>query len=196
MPETPASRPRLRGVSHLSMFPVAAGLRDPARVHRAQRRGARLGDRVRRRRHGDVRGERLLPRDHVDAAVRRWLARLDHATVYGLIAATYTPFGLLVLDGAWQVTILAIVWSGAAVGDPHEAVLGRRAEVAVGVDRARARLGERRRDARDRAAIGVGGFCSSPRADCSTPPARSCMRCAVRIRRRVSSDTTSCSTRS
>jgi hemolysin III len=48
-------------------------------------------------------------------AVRRWLARLDHATVYGLIAATYTPFGLLVLDGAWQVTILAIVWSGAAV---------------------------------------------------------------------------------
>ncbi len=46
--------------------------------------------------------------------VRRWLARLDHATVYGLIAATYTPFGLLVLDGAWQVTILAVVWVGAA----------------------------------------------------------------------------------
>ena len=35
--------------------------------------------------------------------------------MYGLIAATYTPFGLLVLDGAWQVTMLAIVWSGAAV---------------------------------------------------------------------------------
>ena len=46
--------------------------------------------------------------------VRRWLARLDHATVYGLIAATYTPFGLLVLTGAWRVTILAIVWGGAA----------------------------------------------------------------------------------
>jgi hemolysin III len=45
---------------------------------------------------------------------RRWLARLDHATVYGLIAATYTPFGLLVLDGAWRVTILAVVWGGAA----------------------------------------------------------------------------------
>ena len=50
-----------------------------------------------------------------EPAVRRWLARLDHATVYGLIAATYTPFGLLVLEGAWRVTILAIVWSGAAV---------------------------------------------------------------------------------
>ena len=46
--------------------------------------------------------------------VRRWLARLDHATVYGLIAATYTPFGLLVLEGAWRVTILAVVWGGAA----------------------------------------------------------------------------------
>jgi hemolysin III len=46
--------------------------------------------------------------------VRRRLARLDHATVYGLIAATYTPFGLLVLHGAWRVTILAIVWGGAA----------------------------------------------------------------------------------
>ena len=45
--------------------------------------------------------------------VRGWLARLDHATVYGLIAATYTPFGLLALHGAWRVTVLTIVWSGA-----------------------------------------------------------------------------------
>ena len=29
MPETPAVRPRLRGVSHLSMFPVAAGFAIP-----------------------------------------------------------------------------------------------------------------------------------------------------------------------
>ena len=46
---------------------------------------------------------------------RSWLARLDHATVYGLIAATYTPFGLLVLHGAWRVSVLAVVWSGALV---------------------------------------------------------------------------------
>ncbi len=46
---------------------------------------------------------------------RSWLARLDHATVYGLIAATYTPFGLLILDGTWRVTVLAIVWTGAAL---------------------------------------------------------------------------------
>jgi len=28
---------------------------------------------------------------------RRWLRRLDHAGIYGLIAGTYMPFGLLVL---------------------------------------------------------------------------------------------------
>ena len=46
---------------------------------------------------------------------RLWLRRLDHAGIFGLIAATYTPFGLLVLHGAWQKTVLAVVWSGAAV---------------------------------------------------------------------------------
>jgi hemolysin III len=46
---------------------------------------------------------------------RLWLRRLDHAGIFGLIAATYTPFGLLVLHGAWQKTILAVVWTGAAL---------------------------------------------------------------------------------
>ena len=47
------------------------------------------------------------------AAHRRWLRRLDHAGVYGLIAGTYTPFGLLVLQGNWRIVVLSIVWSGA-----------------------------------------------------------------------------------
>jgi hemolysin III len=46
-------------------------------------------------------------------ARRRWLRRIDHAGVYGLIAGTYTPFGLLVLDGSWRIVVLGIVWSGA-----------------------------------------------------------------------------------
>jgi channel protein (hemolysin III family) len=49
-----------------------------------------------------------------DARRRRWMRRLDHAGIYALIAGTYTPFGLLVLGGAWSVVVLAIVWSGAA----------------------------------------------------------------------------------
>jgi hemolysin III len=46
-------------------------------------------------------------------AARRRLRRLDHAGIYGLIAGTYTPFGLLVLSGAWRITVLGIVWAGA-----------------------------------------------------------------------------------
>ena len=42
----------------------------------------------------------------------RWSRRIDHAGVYLLIAGTYTPFGLLVLDGAW--TIVCSPSSGAA----------------------------------------------------------------------------------
>jgi hemolysin III len=44
---------------------------------------------------------------------RRWLRRIDHAGVYGLIAGTYTAFGLLVLEGNWRPVVLGIVWIGA-----------------------------------------------------------------------------------
>jgi hemolysin III len=44
---------------------------------------------------------------------RAWLARLDHAGVYLLIAGTYAPFGLIVMSTGWAVPILAIVWGGA-----------------------------------------------------------------------------------
>jgi hemolysin III len=47
-------------------------------------------------------------------AKRRWLRRLDHAGIYALIAGTYTPVGLLVLTGNWQLAVLGIVWIGAA----------------------------------------------------------------------------------
>jgi hemolysin III len=48
--------------------------------------------------------------------VRAWLARVDHAGIYLLIAGAYTPFGFLVLSPAWAVPVLALVWSGALVG--------------------------------------------------------------------------------
>jgi hemolysin III len=46
---------------------------------------------------------------------RSWMRRLDNATIFVLIAGTYTPFGVLALDGVWRVTVLAIVWSGCLV---------------------------------------------------------------------------------
>jgi hemolysin III len=47
--------------------------------------------------------------------VRLWMRRLDHAGVYLLIAGTYTPVCLLVLDGTWRMVVLVMVWAGAAV---------------------------------------------------------------------------------
>jgi hemolysin III len=49
------------------------------------------------------------------APARRLMRRLDHAAIYLLIAGTYTPYGLLALEGAWQAVVLAIVWAGAAL---------------------------------------------------------------------------------
>jgi hemolysin III len=46
--------------------------------------------------------------------LRRWMRSIDHAGVYLLIAGTYTPVGLLGLDGAWSWAILGTVWAGAA----------------------------------------------------------------------------------
>jgi hemolysin III len=45
---------------------------------------------------------------------RLLMRRLDHAGIYLLIAGTYTPVCLLVLDGTWRLAVLAIVWTGAA----------------------------------------------------------------------------------
>ncbi len=53
---------------------------------------------------------------HWPDAKRRWLRRLDHAGIYGLIAGTYTAVGLLVLEGSWRTIVLGIVWVGAAAG--------------------------------------------------------------------------------
>ena len=44
---------------------------------------------------------------------RAWLARLDHAGIYLLIAGSYAPFGLIVMSKGWAIPVLAIVWGGA-----------------------------------------------------------------------------------
>ncbi len=54
------------------------------------------------------------------------LHRLDHAAIYLLIAGTYTPFTLGVLDGAWGWTLFGIVWAAAAVGVYDKLISGIR----------------------------------------------------------------------
>lgn len=41
---------------------------------------------------------------------------LDHASIYILIAGTYTPFALVTLRGPWGWTLFAFVWSLAVLG--------------------------------------------------------------------------------
>jgi hemolysin III len=47
---------------------------------------------------------------------RTWWRRADHSMIFLLIAGTYTPFCLLVLDGTAALVELAIVWAGALAG--------------------------------------------------------------------------------
>lgn len=49
----------------------------------------------------------------------RWKHRaliLDHASIYLLIAGSYTPLLLVVLYGTWGWTLFGIVWTTAAIG--------------------------------------------------------------------------------
>lgn len=47
---------------------------------------------------------------------RRRLRILDHASIYVLIAGTYTPFALITLDGTLGNAIFAVTWSLAVCG--------------------------------------------------------------------------------
>jgi hemolysin III len=44
------------------------------------------------------------------------LKRFDHANIFVIIAGTYTPFAVLLLEGGARTALLVMVWSGAAVG--------------------------------------------------------------------------------
>jgi len=42
--------------------------------------------------------------------------KLDHSMIYVLIAGTYTPICLLVLDGSWKWGFFCTIWSLAVIG--------------------------------------------------------------------------------
>jgi len=48
--------------------------------------------------------------------VRRLIKRLDHSMIFVLIAGTYTPFCLVVLNAAWGITMLSVIWGVAGGG--------------------------------------------------------------------------------
>jgi hemolysin III len=108
-------KPRLRGVFHEAACYVAICL-GVALVLTSQPGRARLSAAIFAACMAACFGfSALYHRPTWQPRARSWLARLDHAGIYLLIAGTYTPFGLLVLSHAWAVVVLSIVWSGAAL---------------------------------------------------------------------------------
>jgi hemolysin III len=49
-------------------------------------------------------------------AARAWMRRADHASIFVLIAGTYTPIAIAVLPPSLGQTLLAVAWGGALVG--------------------------------------------------------------------------------
>jgi len=47
---------------------------------------------------------------------RAWMRRLDHSMIFVFIAASFTPFALLVLHGSQATTMLIIAWALALAG--------------------------------------------------------------------------------
>jgi hemolysin III len=111
------AKPRLRGVSHqwaffvslalgLGLVLAASGGREiAATAIYAASVAALLGTSALYHRANWVR-----------EGARRWMRRADHSMIFVLIAGTYTPFSLLVLEGTMATAILIAVWSGAAAG--------------------------------------------------------------------------------
>jgi hemolysin III len=110
----PRVKPRLRGVFHEAGFFLAVGLSVPLALS-AETGRARLAAIVFSAcLAGCFGASALYHRPTWTPVMRSWLARLDHAGIYLLIAGTYTPFGLLVMSHDWAVVVLSIVYSGAA----------------------------------------------------------------------------------
>jgi hemolysin III len=60
---------------------------------------------------------------------KEWLRRFDHAAIFIMIAATYTPFAVNRLAPPSGAVILALIWLGAALGVGLKLIYPRRFEM-------------------------------------------------------------------
>jgi hemolysin III len=109
-------RPMLRGVSHVSAA-IAAMLGAPLLLLVADSPRAYVG--------GAIFATSLILLYGTSAAYHRitWtplfraiISRMDDSMVLVLIGGTYTPFCLVVLNNAWGITMLSVVWGVAGAG--------------------------------------------------------------------------------
>lgn len=110
-------KPRLRGVSHQWAFFVSVCM-GVALVLTAPGGQARVAAAIYAVSVAGLFGASALYHriSWASAAARRWMRRLDHSMIFFLIAGTYTPFGLLSIDGTIGTVILVAVWTGAVAG--------------------------------------------------------------------------------
>jgi hemolysin III len=111
-----AARPRLRGVLHQYAFLVSL-VTGPILALIAPTGRALVAAGVYAASLSALFGvSALYHRVTWSVPARRWMGRLDHAMIYVLIAGSFAPVGLLVLSGTLAITLLWVVWGGAAAG--------------------------------------------------------------------------------
>ncbi len=109
-------KPRLRGVFHQYAFFLAAVL-GALLVAFADGGRPRVGAAVYAAGVCGLFGiSALYHRGSWSPAVGRRLRRADHSMIFCFIAASYTPFALVVLDETLATVLLAVVWGGAVAG--------------------------------------------------------------------------------
>lgn len=65
---------------------------------------------------------------------RKRMQRLDHAMIFVLISATFTPIGAIVFDGWMRATILGIAWTIALTGVGHHLLIkNQRFHLSIGM---------------------------------------------------------------
>jgi hemolysin III len=112
----PLVKPRMRGVLHQYAFFVAVVL-GAVLVIAAPDGRARVAAAIYAFAVSGLLGtSALYHRVTWSKRARAWMRRLDHSMIFVLIAGTYTPFALLVLDGTLAQAILIVVWAGALGG--------------------------------------------------------------------------------
>jgi len=109
-------KPRLRGWLHLGAFPmsVVAGI---VLVCLAPDARTRLASAVFALSSSMLFGSSaLFHRGHWGPRWHSVLRRLDHSNIFLLIAGTYTPFAMMLLDDRSAQFLLSLVWGGALLG--------------------------------------------------------------------------------
>jgi hemolysin III len=109
-------KPHLRGWLHLAVFPlsvVAGAVLILLAPDAATRAAAAVFAFTSSMLFG---GSALYHRGNWSAKWDARLRRLDHSNIFLLIAGTYTPFAITLLDNTNATILLSLVWGGALVG--------------------------------------------------------------------------------